>query len=588
MKKPLRLFLQELRRPTHYIVALAVGTLLTALSGLDAATAVAPFIVPFLVSSIGRTVSRIAAAQKELLLELPAKRTSPAFVIDNDGVVEVSHGRTAELFSRLSVGRIQDLLVNPEGGDVLDELCGEHAPGRQSELYAPALEKWYRATTYCEPRDAYMLVWLDDITEERRAAEQRAAVRQFQIEIVEAASGNEPRVDSRLGHERLARLILEAGYGGVLLAQSDGADSVTGTAFKLNGDGALERSDEISIDPDSHAPIFRSRREGRAVAASLKMFSDRASFERAYPVAPEVRSFLAAPVYNLVNYHAGPTSIVAFNKHPEVSRPDISFLEAAADAAHSFFAAIDVARGHDIRFLQAINGLCASAEFSDEITGAHVWRVNAYAEMIARNLCTDGILCRDIGQVAAAHDIGKVAMPELVQAPRSLGVEEWQRMQLHTVFGAQILDSMIQLGEEPDRRLTLARDIALNHHQRWDGLGYPGLIDSDGGHTTLESRSPATYAGLRPPKDEEIPLSARVVSICDTYDALRSARPYKEPFDHDQAVSIIASDDRSGASGVDRFGPNVFEVFMEHNAEMKEIFETMVDHHTHIYEKGVL
>lgn len=161
-------------------------------------------------------------------------------------------------------------------------------------------------------------------------------------------------------------------------------------------------------------------------------------------------------------------------------------------------------------------------------------------------------------------------------------------MQLHTVFGAQILDSMIALGEKPDRRLTLAREIALNHHQRWDGLGYPGLIDSDGRHTALDSRLPSSYSKLRPPKGEEIPLSARVVSICDTYDALRSARPYKKPFDHDRAVSIIARDDRSGASGADRFGPNVFEAFMDHNAEMKEIFETMRDNHTHVYEKGVL
>jgi putative two-component system response regulator len=145
-------------------------------------------------------------------------------------------------------------------------------------------------------------------------------------------------------------------------------------------------------------------------------------------------------------------------------------------------------------------------------------------------------------------------------------------MQLHTVFGAQILDRMIQLGDNADPRLTMAREIALNHHQRWDGKGYPGLFDQAGLHVSLESRDCVHYATLRPPKGNEIPLAARVVSVCDAYDALRSERPYKAGFDHATAVRLIEHDDRTNVGGKERFGPDVFEAFMDLRDQFAAIF----------------
>jgi len=316
---------------------------------------------------------------------------------------------------------------------------------------------------------------------------------------------------------------------------------------------------------------------GHAVGADRSAYADSSEFDREYPVAPDVCTFIDEPVRNLVNYHAGATSIVAFNKAGSPTRADLTFLEAAVDAAHSLFVALDVAKDRDLRFIQSIHGLCASAEFSDEITGSHIWRVNAYAEMLAQGLCVGGDLCRDIGQVAAAHDIGKVAIPELVQAPRVLSPEEWRHMQLHTVYGAQILDRMIALSDRTDGRLVLARDIALNHHQRWDGKGYPGLFDAEGVQVRLAGRNPQYYEGLRPPVREEIPLAARIVSVCDIYDALRSARPYKTAFTHSEAVALIERDDRSDAGGEDRFGPDVFAAFMDNRHRCDEIFEEMQD-----------
>ncbi len=583
MKRGGRILLQELVRPTHYVVAVFVGAVLTFVTSYTFGMVLAPFVVPFLVSSIGRTFARIAHLERERLLQLPAMRLSPAFVMAIDGTVEAAMGRTAELFELHGVRCVADFLELPEekrierGAERNDEsvaaiICS--IDDNEPVLYAPAVERWYRVSSHCEPGDDSVLVWLSDVTAEREAELRRAAVRSFQIEVVEDAASSDP-FDT--GEERLARLILDSGYEAVLFARERSDGHLVGRAMRYVTDRQLERSGDIHVPIDSRAPITRSRVEGRAIAAHRERYESDETFERAYPVAPEMREFLGGRVDNLANYHAGRTSIVAFNRRPELTMSDLRFLEAAADAAQSLFAAMDIARDRDVRFIQAIHGLCASAEFSDEITGLHIWRVNAYAEVLAEQLCPGERLCMEIGQVAAAHDVGKVAIPELVHAPRRLSVAEFEQMKMHTIYGAQILDRMIGVSEVVDSRLLLARDIALNHHQRWDGGGYPGLMDESGVQRPIDNRSPGYYASLRPLCREEIPLSARIVSVCDCYDALRSSRPYKRAFTHEEAVAIIDCDPNGDVRAVDRYGPEVTRAWERNRERFREIFETMND-----------
>ena len=377
------------------------------------------------------------------------------------------------------------------------------------------------------------------------------------------------------GEQRLAQLIFEAGFEAILFAHEQKNGFLSGHAIKRTNDGALTYSDEISIPPDSKAPIRRSREEGRAIAAHRSAFETDEAFDTMYPVAPKMRRFLHDRIENLANYHAGGTSIVAFNRTPDLSWSDLRLLESAVDAANSLFAAVHVADDRDLRFIQAIHGLCASAEFSDEITGSHIWRVNAYSKVLAETIKPGERLSKDLGQVAAAHDIGKVAIPNLVRAPRKLTNSEFAQMQLHTVYGAQIIDRMIALSDDADERLRLARDIALNHHQRWDGKGYPGLIKKNGDLCRLDSRDPEHYRAMRPLDGKDIPLSARIVSLCDTYDALRSERPYKHAFDHEKAVSLIESSEFEGVHGSDRYGPEVYEAWTENRERFREIFNEM-------------
>jgi len=147
-------------------------------------------------------------------------------------------------------------------------------------------------------------------------------------------------------------------------------------------------------------------------------------------------------------------------------------------------------------------------------------------------------------------------------------------MEMHTIIGALILGKMIELHvEEP--RMELARSIALNHHQRFDGKGYPGLIKSNGELIQSKSREIEAYKGLSPLKGKQIPVIDLIVSLADIYDALRSRRQYKAPFSHQEALKLIRLDDHSGSSGEQAFSKEVFEAFMDNHQAFDEIFLSM-------------
>jgi putative two-component system response regulator len=148
----------------------------------------------------------------------------------------------------------------------------------------------------------------------------------------------------------------------------------------------------------------------------------------------------------------------------------------------------------------------------------------------------------DISLSVMLHDIGKVSIPDhILLKPGKLDPQEWEMMKKHTVFGWEVLHKADrELGEQSF--LTLAATIALSHHERFDGKGYP-----------------KGTAG------EQIPLSARISAIADVYDALTTARPYKEAWSHERAVAEIV-----GGAG-SQFDPVLVELFRELNDQFAEV-----------------
>lgn len=185
-----------------------------------------------------------------------------------------------------------------------------------------------------------------------------------------------------------------------------------------------------------------------------------------------------------------------------------------------------------------IFGLARLSESRDNDTGQHLDRIRTYVTILARQLAkeipeVDTEFIEHIGLASSLHDIGKVGVPDAVLLkPGRLDQNERREIEEHPVLGQRCLEDIeSQLGE--DNFLSMAREICAHHHEKWDGSGYP--------------------SGLR---GNAIPLSARIVALADVYDALRSRRPYKEPFSHQQAREIIV--DGSGT----HFDPSVVAAFL--------------------------
>lgn len=183
---------------------------------------------------------------------------------------------------------------------------------------------------------------------------------------------------------------------------------------------------------------------------------------------------------------------------------------------------------------EALGGLVARASLVDPEGPDHPKRVGQIASILAQSFGIEPELRNTLARAAALHDIGKMSLPEGVLGHRHvLDPEARRQMERHTLLGASILAH----ARAPWMRL--AAIIALMHHERWDGSGYPmGLAR------------------------EEIPLAARLVAVADVYDALRSDRPYKDAQDHAQAMTrLLHGDARIGPA---QFDPQVLDALRQH------------------------
>ena len=370
-------------------------------------------------------------------------------------------------------------------------------------------------------------------------------------------------------YDRLAAFILN-NYQGVLITRIDPDGNLNGYVFKRIGE--LLRSEAIVIASDSYAPVFLSRRETTVISDDIRNYPSINKFDEKYVFDKRVRSFLDMPIRNFINYHAGDVSIIAFNSVRTLTDQENIFIEVLLNTTRAIVTLADLARENEEQFLQKVMGLCAAAEYSDEITGRHILRVNAYSRLIAQELGFDADFVENIGRVAALHDIGKVAIPELIKLAKPYRPEQRLKMQMHTIYGARIIETMMAYSEKEDPRMVMARNIALHHHQTYNGIGYPRL-KSNGTILNPTGRNYADYQNNASLSGNEIPIEALIVGLADRYDALRSKRPYKEAYSHEKTLAVLTKDDRSEIFGADWYGDNIWQVFEKHHLRFNEIFE---------------
>ncbi|MCA9470693.1 MAG: response regulator [Nitrospirales bacterium] len=192
---------------------------------------------------------------------------------------------------------------------------------------------------------------------------------------------------------------------------------------------------------------------------------------------------------------------------------------------------------------EVIHRLGRAAEYRDNDTGSHIVRMSHYAAILAQAAGMTEEECKLVQQAMPMHDIGKIGIPDdILLKPDQLTSEEWHTMRRHTLIGAELLSG----SDSP--LLQMAEIIALTHHEKWDGSGYPNKLSG-----------------------EDIPLPGRICAICDIFDALTSQRPYKEAWAVEDAIKHIHE-----LSGT-HLDPHLVERFEDMLPLMLEVQRTYVD-----------
>ncbi len=187
--------------------------------------------------------------------------------------------------------------------------------------------------------------------------------------------------------------------------------------------------------------------------------------------------------------------------------------------------------------LQVVQRLGMAAEYRDEETGNHILRMSHISALLARSVGWSSANCELMLHASPMHDIGKIGIPDaILLKPGKFEPHEWEIMKTHSTIGGKLL-----AGDDTDL-LRMAQQIALTHHEKWDGSGYP--------------------AGL---SGEDIPMSGRIAALADVFDALTSVRPYKNAWSIEEAVNMIT--ENSGR----HFDPALVNVFLEKLPEILEI-----------------
>jgi response regulator RpfG family c-di-GMP phosphodiesterase len=246
---------------------------------------------------------------------------------------------------------------------------------------------------------------------------------------------------------------------------------------------------------------------------------------------------------NIVVCLCGVLSICALNYGREVTVYDAEVLNSVVAQSLFLKSLSSQVRETEDAFAYTVRALARASEANDEDTGNHILRVGEYGALLARQLGMPEKFIDFIRLQSQVHDVGKIHVPpEILKKPGLLDPNEYEIMKQHTIVGAKILGEHV--------RLSLAAEIALTHHERWDGSGYP--------------------RGL---KENQIPFSGRITSLADQYDALRNPRAYKPAYDHQTTCRILLQGD--GRTMPQHFDPSVLSAFKVLAGRFEEVYEKL-------------
>jgi putative two-component system response regulator len=320
-----------------------------------------------------------------------------------------------------------------------------------------------------------------------------------------------------------------------------------------DGEEALEKVDEAhpdvvlldvmmpKVDGFTVARTLKSREDTKTIpVVMLTALMDMGSRIRAFELGAD--DFFTKPVA-LIELKARMQSLLKIKAYNDSMIEDHIYLE--AEVAKRTEQLEQVNEKIRATALETILRLSRAAEYRDEETGAHIQRMSRYAVAVARRMGIAEPFIDNMIYGLPMHDIGKIGVPDYILLKTGkLSPAEWEIMKQHTIIGGKILEG------SDSELIQTARIIALTHHEKWNGKGYP--------------------EGL---KGTDIPLVGRIASIADVFDALTSSRPYRlKPFSLEDTFRIIVE-----GRGTD-FDPGIVDAFISIKSEIAAINETLADH----------
>lgn len=262
-------------------------------------------------------------------------------------------------------------------------------------------------------------------------------------------------------------------------------------------------------------------------------------------ILPEEILKIYSPNKNIVIFGINQLMIIAFDYKTNVTQFETYILKALAIKIDLMKNMKMSMKEVESAYIYTMNAIARAAEGRDDLTGHHIKRVSLFTTILAEKMELGQAYTEQLMIAAQMHDVGKIYIDDaILLKPGKLTLEEFNEMKKHTLYGQMII------GESS--YLTLASEIARSHHEKYDGSGYPDGKMGDG-----------------------IPLGARIVSLADIYDALRSARSYKPLFTHEQAYDIIVTGD--GRVEPKHFDPKVLQAFIETHEIFNEVYNEYAD-----------
>lgn len=338
-QNPIQPFLWYLGReflsPINYVIAALVGVIILVGQGNSPFASIVPYLTPIVVQALSKSTVKYRSRYDTLLLQLPAQRPDPTFVIDAVGTILASAGNTRAVADRHELRHVPDFVLDSERS-AIDEGLRRKEPFEQT-CYSDLLRGWYEIRFVPVHGGAAWLVWFQDVT---TRVENEERLRRFRSASTKLLRDRETirSLDDLDTH--IAETIITDGFRSVFIVRDVG-DTLRGRVFKRR-DGELLRSEVIHIDAASPAPVTLSRKHHDVIIGSRLPEESTIDFEARYPFNAAVKEFVGEEIDNFATYHHDRLSIVFFNRVRGVSQDDREVFESILNTFAIFDSCVSV------------------------------------------------------------------------------------------------------------------------------------------------------------------------------------------------------------------------------------------------------